>query len=35
VLSKLPDAAVRILTEPATEEMPVFRDAKSSGVGHE
>ena len=25
VLSKLPDAGVRILTEPATEEMPIFR----------
>jgi hypothetical protein len=27
VLSKLPDAAVRILTEPATQEIPVIRDA--------
>ncbi len=26
VLSKLPDTAVRILTEPTTEELPVFRE---------
>ncbi|MCW2524664.1 MAG: hypothetical protein JWO63_2999, partial [Frankiales bacterium] len=26
VLSQLPDAAVRILTEPTTEELPIFRD---------
>ena len=27
VLSQLPDAGVRILTEPITEELPVIRDA--------